>query len=32
LNLPPGVDKKRLLKAMEGHIIAQGELIGTYER
>ncbi len=32
LNLPPGVDKRRLLKAMQGHIIAQGELVGTYER
>jgi len=32
LNLPAGVDKKRLLKAMEGHIIAEGELVGTYER
>jgi Raf kinase inhibitor-like YbhB/YbcL family protein len=27
-----GVDKNTLLKLMTGHIIAQGELIGTYER
>ena len=27
-----GLDKKALLSAMSGHIIAQGELIGTYER
>jgi Raf kinase inhibitor-like YbhB/YbcL family protein len=25
-------DKARLLKAMEGHVIAQVELVGTYER
>jgi Raf kinase inhibitor-like YbhB/YbcL family protein len=28
----PGAAKADLLKAMEGHIIAQTELIGTYER
>lgn len=28
----PGLDKKALLAAMKGHILAQGELIGTYER
>lgn len=27
-----GLDKDGLLKAMQGHILAQGELIGTYER
>ena len=32
LQLPPGVDKKTLLEAMKGHIVAQGELIGTYQR
>lgn len=32
LNLPSGVTKSKLLKAMEGHIIAQGELIGKYSR
>lgn len=25
-------DKAQLLKAMEGHVIAQAELVGTYER
>ena len=32
LNVSAGLDKKGLLKAMEGHLIAQAELIGTYER
>jgi Raf kinase inhibitor-like YbhB/YbcL family protein len=32
LNLDPGATKETLLQAMEGHIIAQGELIGTYQR
>jgi Raf kinase inhibitor-like YbhB/YbcL family protein len=32
LDLKPGIDKKALLAAMQDHIIAQGELIGTYER
>lgn len=32
LELPPGLDKTRLLEAMEGHILAQGEVVGTYER
>ncbi len=32
LNLDPGVTKEALLGAMAGHIIAQGELIGTYQR
>ena len=32
LNLSPGLDKKHLLSAMEGHILAQGELVGTYQR
>jgi len=32
LNVAAGVDKKKLLSAMQGHIIAQGELVGTYER
>jgi Raf kinase inhibitor-like YbhB/YbcL family protein len=27
-----GLDKKQLLAAMKGHIIAQGELVGTYQR
>jgi len=32
LNLDSGVSKKDLLKAMEGHILAQGELMGKYKR
>lgn len=32
LNLGPGADKDTLLEAMEGHILAQGRLMGTYER
>ncbi len=32
LSLAPRATKKDLLKAMEGHILAQGELMGTYQR
>ena len=32
LKLEPGVNKGQLLKAMEGHILAQGQLIGKYKR
>lgn len=32
LDLPVNTDKNALLKAMEGHIIGQGELIGTYKK
>ena len=32
LALKPGADKKALLDAMAGHILAQGEVIGTYQR
>jgi hypothetical protein len=32
LGLKPRVDKKTLEKAMEGHIIGYGELMGTYAR
>lgn len=32
LGLSPGADKGELLKAMEGHILAEGELMGTYSR
>jgi Raf kinase inhibitor-like YbhB/YbcL family protein len=31
-DLKPGATKSDLLKAMEGHIVAQGELMGTYSR
>jgi Raf kinase inhibitor-like YbhB/YbcL family protein len=32
LSLKSGVTKTELLKAMEGHIVAQGQLMGTYSR
>ncbi len=32
LDLPPGAEKKELLRAMEGTVLAQAELIGTYRR
>lgn len=32
LSLPPRLTKQELLEAMDGHILAQAELIGTYER
>lgn len=31
-DLKGGATKKELVKAMDGHIIAQGELVGTYQR
>lgn len=32
LDLKPGLNKDKLLAAIEGHVIGKGELIGTYER
>jgi Raf kinase inhibitor-like YbhB/YbcL family protein len=32
LDLEPPLDKKSLLAAIDGHILAQGEIIGIYER
>ncbi|MBI2270403.1 MAG: YbhB/YbcL family Raf kinase inhibitor-like protein [Bacteroidetes bacterium] len=32
LNLSPGTDKSALLKAMEDHILAEGELTGLYKK
>jgi Raf kinase inhibitor-like YbhB/YbcL family protein len=32
LNLSSGANKQQLLKAMEGHILAQAELMGTYRK
>ena len=32
VTLPPGSKKDDVLKAMEGHILAQGELMGKYSR
>lgn len=32
LNLAPGASKEALLQAMQGHILAQGQLMGTYKK
>ncbi len=32
LKLPPQAEKQALLAAMKGHVLAEGELVGTYER
>jgi len=32
LDLEPGATKKDLLEAMEGHVLAEGQLMGTYQR
>ena len=32
LSLASGADKRSVLEAMSGHILSEGELIGTYER
>lgn len=32
LDLDPGADKRQVLEAMEGHILDQAEVVGTYER
>jgi Raf kinase inhibitor-like YbhB/YbcL family protein len=32
INLEVGATKSELLKAMEGHILAEGQLMGRYER
>jgi Raf kinase inhibitor-like YbhB/YbcL family protein len=32
VNLLPGASKEELLKQMEGHILAQGELMGTFSK
>jgi len=32
LKVHAGIDKKTLLKAMDGHVLAEGELVGTYQR
>ena len=32
LDLDPGATKQALLRAMEGHVLAQGQLMGTYQR
>jgi Raf kinase inhibitor-like YbhB/YbcL family protein len=32
LNLPAGKTKKEIAKAIKGHVVASGELVGTYTR
>lgn len=32
INLLPGVSKEQVLKEMDGHILAQGELVGTFSK
>lgn len=32
LDVKPGLDKKQLLAQMKGHILGEGDLVGTYER
>jgi len=32
LNLKPGLTKKELLQATNGHVLAEGQLTGTYQR
>ena len=32
LNLKPGATKQELVKAMDGHVLAEGRLMGTYQR
>jgi Raf kinase inhibitor-like YbhB/YbcL family protein len=32
LPVPPGVDRETLLSAMEGHVVARGEHVGTFQR
>ena len=28
----PGLDKSTVLREVDGHVLAQGELVGTYQR
>lgn len=32
LDLPSGADRDQLLSAMQGHVLAKGELVGTYQQ
>jgi Raf kinase inhibitor-like YbhB/YbcL family protein len=32
LDLEPGISKQDLLKAMDGHVLAEGQLMGRYQR
>jgi phosphatidylethanolamine-binding protein (PEBP) family uncharacterized protein len=32
LDAKPGLDRKDFLAAISGHVLGQGELVGTYQR
>jgi Raf kinase inhibitor-like YbhB/YbcL family protein len=32
INVPPGATKKQVVSAMKGHVLDEGEIVGTYER
>ena len=32
MSVNPGIDKTALVQSMSGHILAEAELVGTYER
>lgn len=32
LDVPPGAERDDVLKAMEGHVLAAGEIVGTYQQ
>jgi Raf kinase inhibitor-like YbhB/YbcL family protein len=32
MNLPPGASKKQVVKAMTGHVLASGELVGQFKQ
>jgi phosphatidylethanolamine-binding protein (PEBP) family uncharacterized protein len=32
LDLPHGASRAQLLDAMKGHVLAKGEIVGTYKR
>jgi phosphatidylethanolamine-binding protein (PEBP) family uncharacterized protein len=32
LDVTAGIDKKTLLQVMGGHVLAEGELVGAYQR
>jgi len=32
LPVPPGIDRETMLAAMEGHVVARGEHVGTFQR
>ena len=32
LDVPPGLERQSLQEAITGHVVAEGELVGTYQR